>query len=125
MTEEPRESSFDALAKGLASDSLSRRKALRLMGAALVGGALGTIGLQGEAQAAKRACVQGFTPFEPGTHCNVSNGVQLYCCSNARLITCCTAGQVCCIAKGSPQCVSSVENCKAIHGRQGEPVPPA
>ena len=35
-----REGSFDELAKGLASGAVSRRRALRLMGAALVGGAL-------------------------------------------------------------------------------------
>jgi len=38
-----RENSFDQLAKGLASGTVSRRKALRLMGAALVGGALASI----------------------------------------------------------------------------------
>jgi hypothetical protein len=43
MSPEARESSFDELAKGLASGTLSRRKALRLMGAALVGGVLASI----------------------------------------------------------------------------------
>lgn len=43
MTEEQRESSFDALAKGMASGTVSRGKALRLMGAALVGGTLAAI----------------------------------------------------------------------------------
>src|SRR5215217_8614775 len=38
MTEEDRASSFDELARGLASGSLTRGKALKLMGAALVGG---------------------------------------------------------------------------------------
>jgi hypothetical protein len=37
------EHSFDELARGLASGTLSRRKALRLMGAALVGSALASI----------------------------------------------------------------------------------
>jgi hypothetical protein len=36
--------SFDELARALASGSITRRKALRLMGAALVGGALGSLG---------------------------------------------------------------------------------
>jgi hypothetical protein len=36
----PRESSFDELAKGLAYGTLSRRRALRLMGAALIGAAV-------------------------------------------------------------------------------------
>jgi hypothetical protein len=43
MGEETRERSFDELAKGLASGTLSRGKALRLMGAALVGGALASL----------------------------------------------------------------------------------
>jgi hypothetical protein len=37
-------SSFDELAVGLSSGSISRGKALRLMGAALVGGTLGSLG---------------------------------------------------------------------------------
>ena len=40
MTEETRERSFDALARGLASGDVSRRDALRWLGAALLGGAL-------------------------------------------------------------------------------------
>src|ERR671932_1968036 len=43
MSPEARERSFDELARGLANGSISRRKALRLMGAALVGGALASI----------------------------------------------------------------------------------
>ncbi len=43
MTEETRESSFDALAKGMASGTVSRGRALRLMGAALVGGTLASV----------------------------------------------------------------------------------
>ena len=43
MSPEVRDHSFDELTRGLASGTLSRRKALRLMGAALVGGALASI----------------------------------------------------------------------------------
>jgi len=43
MTQETRASAIDELAKGLASGTISRRKALRLMGAALVGGSLASI----------------------------------------------------------------------------------
>ena len=43
MSEETRGRSFDELASGLASGTLSRGKALRLMGAALVGGVLASI----------------------------------------------------------------------------------
>ena len=43
MSPEVRDHSFDDLARGLASGTLSRGKALRLMGAALVGGALASV----------------------------------------------------------------------------------
>jgi hypothetical protein len=43
MSPEAREHSFDELTRGLASGSISRGKALRLMGAALVGGVLASI----------------------------------------------------------------------------------
>jgi hypothetical protein len=46
---------FDDLARGLADGSLTRGKALRLMGAALVGGALGSVGI-GEASADPPGC---------------------------------------------------------------------
>src|SRR3712207_2670249 len=52
MPERTRERSFDELAKGLAAGSVSRRKAIRLMGAALVGGALASF--PGAAWAAKK-----------------------------------------------------------------------
>jgi hypothetical protein len=51
MTSEDRgASSFDELASGLASGSISRGRALKLMGAALVGGTLASLGI-GEAGA--------------------------------------------------------------------------
>jgi hypothetical protein len=65
MSEEARERSFDELAKGLASGEVSRRKALRLMGAALLGGTLASV--PGAAWAArtppsgKGGCPQGRT----------------------------------------------------------------
>ena len=43
MSPEARDRSFDELTRGLASGTLSRGKALRLMGAALVGGTLASI----------------------------------------------------------------------------------
>jgi len=43
MTDDRRESSFDELAKRLASGEVSRGQALRMMGAALVGGALASV----------------------------------------------------------------------------------
>jgi hypothetical protein len=50
MTKEAGERSFDELASGLASGDVSRGKALKLMGAALVGGLLASIpGMAGAA----------------------------------------------------------------------------
>jgi hypothetical protein len=50
MSPEARERAFDALATEMASGSISRGKALKLMGAALVGGTLASLGI-GEAAA--------------------------------------------------------------------------
>jgi hypothetical protein len=47
------EYSFDALAKGLASGTISRRKALKLAGAAILGGGLLAFGPTREAEAAE------------------------------------------------------------------------
>src|SRR5215213_10765839 len=53
---------FDELARGLADGSLTRGRALRLMGAALVGGTLASLGI-GEAGAAPPGCKR------EGKHC--------------------------------------------------------
>src|SRR5215216_1717647 len=53
---------FDDLARGLAEGSLTRGKALRLMGAAVVGGTLGSLGI-GEAGADAPGCKRA------GKHC--------------------------------------------------------
>lgn len=50
-----KDSVFDDLARGLADGSLTRGKALRLMGAAVVGGTLGSLGI-GEASADPPGC---------------------------------------------------------------------
>jgi hypothetical protein len=47
------EYSFDALAKGLASSTISRRKALKLVGTAILGGGLLAFGPTREAEAAE------------------------------------------------------------------------
>src|SRR5215218_9235838 len=53
---------FDELARGLADGSISRGKALRLMGAALVGGTLASLGI-GEAAGDPPGCKRA------GKHC--------------------------------------------------------
>src|SRR5215212_430252 len=62
---------FDELARGLADGSLTRGKALRLMGAALVGGTLGSLGI-GEAGADPPGCKRN------GKHCTRND----QCCGN-------------------------------------------
>jgi Stigma-specific protein, Stig1 len=59
MYPEARDHSFDELTRGLASGSLSRRKALRLMGGLLVGGALASV--PGVAWADDARCPEGQT----------------------------------------------------------------
>jgi hypothetical protein len=51
MSPVAREHSFDELTRGMASGSISRGKALKLMGAALVGGTLASLGIGGIAAA--------------------------------------------------------------------------
>ena len=63
---------FDDLARGLADGSLTRGKALRLMGAAVVGGTLGSLGI-GEASADPPGCKRNGKPCTRGTQCCSGN----------------------------------------------------
>jgi hypothetical protein len=54
---------FDDLARGLADGTITRGKALRLMGAALLGGTLASLGIGGEASADPPGCKRA------GKHC--------------------------------------------------------
>ena len=65
------ESFFDDLARGLADGTITRAKALRLMGAALVGGTLASLGMGGEAAADPPGCKRN------GKHCTRDT----QCCS--------------------------------------------
>ena len=105
MSEGPRASSFDELARGLASGDFSRRDALRLMGAALLGSALASI--PGVAQAAPLTCPVG----------------QAKCRHAFNNQQCCPSGQVCCrffsesAGRRIKNCVSSAQTCTNIGGR--------
>src|SRR5688500_2504247 len=81
MSPEARERSFDELTRGLASGTLSRRRALRLMGAALVGGTLASLGI-GEAAADPPGCKRKGKNCKRDTQC--CSGV----CSNGTCATC-------------------------------------
>jgi Dickkopf N-terminal cysteine-rich region len=95
MARETRESSFDELARGLASGSVSRAKALRLMGAALVGGTLGSLGI-GEA-AADNLCKPLDKKCRKDAQCctglSCQNGTCAPCTSNGGT---CSANDQCC-----------------------------
>src|SRR3712207_305689 len=119
MTKEAAERSFDELASGLASGTLSRGRALKLMGAALVGGALAAI--PGVVRAA---------PPCPRTHkfCGKSQSGPT-CCAKELGETCCRVGKqvrccpsdapVCCELESAsgPTCETSEAECKAAGGR--------
>jgi hypothetical protein len=98
MTREDRgASSFDELASGLASGTLSRGRALRLMGAALVGGTLTSLGI-GEAAADPPGCKRAGKRCKNDTQC--CSG--LLCDTNGTCATCrsdggsCTSNSQCC-----------------------------
>ena len=96
MSPQAREHSFDELARGLASGEVSRSKALRLMGAALVGGTLASLLGIGEAAAAPpapRGCKR------DGKKCKESS----QCCSGN------CEGGTCAVA----QCIPFTESCTA------------
>ena len=111
MSEETRERSFDELAKGLAAGTVSRGKALRLMGAALVGGALASV--PGVAWAAKpageRGCsTAGFTRVKGRCVCRgslltpVGGGEPICSCGGQCRVSCadCPSGTIC--VQGGP-----------------------
>jgi hypothetical protein len=68
VSQETTNRSFDELASGLASGTLSRGKALRLMGAALVGGTLASLGIR-EAGADPPGCKRNGKNCKRNTQC--------------------------------------------------------
>src|SRR5919112_1376446 len=100
MSPQAREHSFDELARGLASGNVTRGKALRLMGAALVGGALASF--PGTASAAKGG---GGGKSSCAKYCNT-----MYPGDNVAQETCTSQG-----AKGTGPCFAC--------GGPGKPAP--
>jgi hypothetical protein len=87
-------SSFDELAVGLASGEVSRRRALRLMGAALVGGTLGSLG----GVAGADLCKPNGKVCKKNQQCCSGN-----CDSSKKCAPACASGQVLC----NGNCVSN------------------
>jgi len=109
-----RETSFDELARGLASGELSRRKALKLMGAGLVGGTLASLGFGGVAAAAPPGCTRNGEPCRRDKQCCSGN-----CSSRGRCVSG-PSGGLASVPPCSPY-TSSFECCagSCISGRGG------
>jgi hypothetical protein len=107
MARQTTESSFDELTRGLASGSISRGRALRLMGAALVGGTLGSLGIS-EVAAAPRGCKRDGKKCKKDKQCCGGNCVNGTCAA-------CPAGRV----------LLSNGTCALPCGRPGDPLCPA
>jgi hypothetical protein len=93
---------FDELATGLASGSISRRKALRLMGAALVGGTLASLGIR-EAAADPPGCKRN------GKHCKRDT----QCCSGDCSSSGTCVGLLGCEPPGNP-CTTNQDCCFGV-----------
>jgi hypothetical protein len=95
MSPEARDHSFDELARGLASGSISRGRALRLMGAALVGGALASVGMH-EAFADPIGCKRNGKACKKGTQCCSGNCGEGGTCACKPYSSACTNNSECC-----------------------------
>jgi hypothetical protein len=95
---------FDDLARGLARGSITRGKALRLMGAALVGGTLASLGI-GEAGADPPGCKRN------GKRCKKNSS----CCSDN-----CESGTCACIPDCDEHpCIEDSQCCSGNCGPAG------
>jgi hypothetical protein len=131
MSPEARERSFDVLATEMASGTLSRGKALRLMGAALVGGTLASLGI-GEA-AADNLCKPTGKKCRKNSQCcseNCANGTCAAACI-ADLGRCTADSQccrgfcsngICCLPDGS-SCFENFHCCSGDCQPAGKPTP--
>jgi len=127
MSEQTRQRSLDELARGLASGSLSRRKALKLMGGLFVGSALGSI--PGVAWADNNRCSEGRTRC--GERCVNLKTNEHHCgsCHNR-----CGSNQTCCggrcvnLQRSEHHCGSCSNHCaegqECVDGVCGSPTSP-
>jgi hypothetical protein len=113
--------SLDTLARGLADGTLSRRKALRLMGAALVGTALAAIPGLALAKPKPGKC-------NKDKHCpsgqQCVNGTCQGGCPDSRICgdSCCTAEESCYRTITEPICCSDDPQCEGAASAAGPPV---
>jgi hypothetical protein len=114
VSQQTTDRSFDELASGLARGTLSRGRALRLMGAALLGGTLGSLGI-GEA-AADDLCKPTGKKCRKDHQCCSGNCVNLTCSacpSGTTLIgsTCCPTAKVCGTGASAICCKGDAQSC--------------
>src|SRR5215217_1323031 len=95
MARGTRDNIFDELASGLANGTLSRGKALKLMGAALAGGALASLGI-GEAAADRPGCKRNGKACKSDTQCCSGTCSGGTCASCRSVGGSCTADIQCC-----------------------------
>jgi hypothetical protein len=95
--------SFDDLARGLASGSVTRRRALRLMGGVLVGGTLASLGIGGVAGADPPGCKRN------GKHCKRDK----LCCSGECSSSGTCVGGVGCLP-GCDDCTDHFQCCSGL-----------
>jgi hypothetical protein len=128
--QEAGEHTLDNLSRMLADESVSRARALRLLGAALVGGLLASI--PGGAKAAPVDCTlfPGF-PQQCGKQCCTADqvccghGANAYCCPSGATCCqkgrddrfCCPPGSICCQFGGGNVGCLSLAGCEASAGR--------
>jgi hypothetical protein len=108
MTKEAGERSFDELASGLASGTLSRGRALKLMGAALVGGVLASIPGIAQADPGCKVC------YAQGDTCCRRGGKNFNCCQQELNEVCCRWTDDAGLRQKSCQ---TVAQCNTLNGR--------
>jgi hypothetical protein len=105
VSQQTSDRSFDELARALANGSVSRRRALRLMGAALLGGTLASVVGIGEAAADRGGCKRN------GKHCKRDN----QCCSGDCSSSGTCVGGLGCVPLAIP-CISDEQCCNGFCG---------
>ena len=110
---------FDDLARGLADGSITRGKALRLMGAALVGGTLAALGIGGVAAADPPGCKRAGKACKKDTQCCSGNCEGRTCgCSPADAARCAAnpdpGFQACCPTSNGFACYPVGTVCRPV-----------
>jgi hypothetical protein len=115
------DSFFDDLARGLADGSLTRGKALRLMGAAVVGGTLGSLGIGAEASADPPGCKRNGKNCKRNAQCCSGNCASGSCQAQTTTTTTSTSTSTSttsttpgCLPSGPSRCTADTQCCSRI-----------